>query len=233
MARQNHGPLSRAKGKLGGVVYQQYEGMQISREYQPVVKNPQTTKQTENRAKFKLSSQITAEFAKVINTRLAKLSIYKRIRRGASVNAIYSVIDTTTPSSPMALVANVISAINAKSSADLVGPSINNDQDNWTIECAAGDTVIYTVVYYDKTDGHVVSQLTESYTSDGSAKNLDLASGYNAIVMATSTKALTEDGRATISNIAGLNDGWENAIARGVNAGDLAIGYLDGIFIAG
>ena len=110
MARQNHGPLSRAKGKLGGVVYQQYEGMQISREYQPVVKNPQTTKQVENRAKFKLSSQITAQFFDVLNIRLAKLSIYTRKRRGASVNSIIKTITTSNPNTPQALVADVVAA---------------------------------------------------------------------------------------------------------------------------
>jgi len=233
MARQNHGPLSRAKGKLGGVVYQQYEGMQISREYQPVVKNPQTTKQVENRAKFKLASQITAEFAKVINVRLSKLSIYKRIRRGASVNAIYGVINTTTPENPQALLAIVIAAINAKSQNDFEAPSINSDEGNWSIEAAAGRIVIYTIAAYDTTDGKLFGTRTETYTSDGAAKTIDLPSGYNCVVMATATEATTEAGRATISNITSIENGWENAIARGVNAGDLTIGALAGEFIPG
>lgn len=233
MARQNHGPLSRAKGKLGGVVYQQYEGMQISREYQPVVKNPQTTKQTENRAKFKLASQITAEFSKVINTRLAKLSIYKRIRRGASVNAIYGVVDTTTPANPKALVAGVVAAINAKSQNDYEAPSINSDSGNWSIFDAQGRTVVYTIAAYDMTDGKLIATRTETYTSTGAEKQLMLPEGCHCVVMVTSTEALTEAGRATISNITNIENGWENAIARGVSAGDLAIGALAGEYIPG
>lgn len=233
MARQNHGPLSRAKGKLGGVVYQQYEGMQISREYQPVVKNPQTTKQTENRAKFKLSSQITAEFSKVINVRLSKLSIYKRIRRGASVSAIYGVVNTTTPANPQALVANVVAAINAKSQNDFEAPSINSDGGNWSIFAATGRTVIYTIAAYDMTDGKLFGTQTETYTSTGAEKTLNIPAGYNCVVMATATEATTEEGRATISNITSIENGWENAIARGVSAGDLTISALAGEFIPG
>lgn len=233
MARQNHGPLSRAKGKLGGVVYQQYEGLQVAREYQPVVKNPQSEKQVQNRAKFKLASQITAEFAKVINARLAKLSIYKRARRGISVNAIYGAVVTTTPATPKVLVSNVVAAINAKSSHDLPAPSINSDQGAYSVFAPAGETVIYTIAAYNKTDGKLFGTRTESYLSAGTDKNLDLPAGYNCVVMAVSTQALTEEGRASISNITGINDGWENIITRGVSAGDLAISDIAGEYILG
>lgn len=233
MARQNHGPLSRAKGKLGGVVYQQYEGMQISREYQPVVKNPQTKKQTENRAKFKLASQITAEFSQVINTRLAKMSIYKRILRGASVNAIYGVVDITDRATPKALVSSVVAAINAKSQNDFEAPSINSDGGNWSIFAAQGQIVIYTIAFYDMTDGKLYTSKTDTYASTGEEKPLVIPAGYHCVVMATATLPLTEAGRATISNITSVNNGWQNAIARGVSTGDLAIGALAGEYIPG
>lgn len=230
MARQNHGPLSRAKGKLGGVVYQQYEGMQISREYQPVVKNPQTTKQTENRAKFKLSSQIVAQFKDVLNLRLAGLSTYTRERRGASVNAIYKVVATTTPANPQALVANVVSAINAKNVVSTPAPAINITGNGVQIEIATGYTVTFTVAYYDKDDGHLIAVTTETYTSSGDPKNVNTTPDARHIIMAVAYRALTDQGRADISNAIAKNDGWENAITRSIAAGDVETTNMEGVY---
>lgn len=231
MARQNHGPLSRAKGKLGGVVYQQYEGMQISREYQPVVKNPQTEKQTTNRAKFKLASQLVSQFSNTFNARLAKLSIYTRIRRGASVNAIYNVVRTSTPDAPDALVNDVIAALNAKSVSGIAGPTIGNVSDNaTTIIAPDGDTVVYTAVQYD-VNGAPLSIEQNEYESDGTAKNVDVfstADTENAVVMAVSFHALTEAGRAIISNIHGEDTAWMISISRGIAAGDIEVSNLTG-----
>lgn len=227
MARQNHGPLSRAKGKLGGVVYQQYEGMQISREYQPVVKNPQTTKQVENRAKFKMASQIVAEFSEVLNARLSNLSIYTRMRRGSAVNAIYGVIDTTTPQNPQALVNDVTSAINAKSVSGISNITLNDVSLRFELVVPTGYTVIYTQCGYD-TNGLLAKRETETYESDGTAKNVDFLGSKTDIIMAVAVRALTDAGRATISNIsvgAGIN-GWINAISRGVAAGDIEISNM-------
>ncbi|MBQ5896234.1 MAG: hypothetical protein IIW75_06690 [Bacteroidaceae bacterium] len=228
MARQNHGPLSRAKGKLGGVVYQQYEGMQISREYQPVVKNPQTTKQVENRAKFKLSSQIVAQFKDVLNIRLAGLSIYTRMRRAASVNAIYKIVTTATPSTPSALVSSVVAAINAKNVSSIIAPAINHSGSGLSIEMDSGFTVTYTVAGYDKTTGELISVRTETYTSTGAAKEVELMSDGRNVVMAVAYRALTESGRATISNATADNSAWQNEIARSVAAGDIETSNLAG-----
>lgn len=230
MARQNHGPLSRAKGKLGGVVYQQYEGMQISREYQPVVKNPQTTKQVENRAKFKLSSQIVAQFMSVISVRFAHLSIYERMRRAAAVNAIYGVIGTNTPASPEALVADVTAALNAKSMSTMQGPDLGAfDRGSVTITAADGDTCTYVCASYDS-DGNVIKIEGETYKSSGAAKMVNIGMDTSsAVLMAVSFHALTEEGAATISNLHGSSTGWQNTIARGVANGDIEISNISAV----
>lgn len=236
MARQNHGPLSRAKGKLGGVVYQQYEGMQISREYQPVVKNPQTSKQMLNRSKFKLASQITAEFFYVINHRLAKLSIYTRMRRAAAVNALYFAVTGTQPDEPELLVASAISALNAKSIQDFAAPTIDTaTQGEAKVTAASGDTVFATVVSYDG-DGNRASKMDETYTSDGTAKSF-MASTETNVLMAVALRATTDAGRATLTNTVlsaegSATDAWMLDIERGVAAGDILVSGLAGTFFS-
>ena len=228
MARQNHGPLSRAKGKLGGVVYQQYEGMQISREYQPVVKNPQTDKQTENRAKFKLSSQVVAQFKDVISARLSKLSIYERMRRAAAVNAIFNSVSTSTPSSPQALVTSVVNALNAKSISAYTAPLIEINQDgDFQITAANGNQVVVDIATYDATSGELTDLYTETYTSNATAKIFPGAEvGERIVLMAVGLIATTEAGRATISNVTNTATGWQNVIARAVAAGDVEVSNI-------
>lgn len=52
----------KARGKVGSIVYAISAGQQIAREYQPVVANPSTTPQVENRSKLKLMSQLAAAY---------------------------------------------------------------------------------------------------------------------------------------------------------------------------
>lgn len=232
MARQNHGPLSRAKGKLGGVVYQQYEGMQISREYQPVVKNPQTAKQTENRAKFKLSSQIVAQFKEVFNARLSKLSIYTRMRRATAVNAIYATVDDGTPDTPQALINSVVAAINAKSMSAKAAPNFNFADSELRVNAPNGDTVLYVVCSYDATKGELTGRTMSSFESAGTAQVVTSQTPDRQIVMAVALTPNTEDGRASISNITATATSWENEIARSVVAGDLEVSNMSSYVLA-
>lgn len=59
-------PLSKGSGKLGATVYAVNSGVQIAREYQPKVTNPNTEAQQDTRARFKLMSQLSAVMAPVI-----------------------------------------------------------------------------------------------------------------------------------------------------------------------
>lgn len=90
MARFNHSPLTRAVNKLGGIVFQQYDGMQIGREYQPNVKNPRTVAQTENRMRFKLASQLNALLAPLTDIIQKANGIqYERFQRGENLRLLY------------------------------------------------------------------------------------------------------------------------------------------------
>ena len=53
-------------GKLGSSVFSVSAGTQIVRQYQPIVTNPSTAQQVNNRARLKLMSQLSAVFADVI-----------------------------------------------------------------------------------------------------------------------------------------------------------------------
>lgn len=55
-----------AKGKVGSMVYSNVGGQMIARSYNPYVSNPNTVAQTNQRASFKLLSQIAAVMAPVI-----------------------------------------------------------------------------------------------------------------------------------------------------------------------
>lgn len=59
-------PLSKGSGKLGATVFAVNSGVQIAREYQPKVTNPNTEAQQDTRARFKLMSQLSAIMAPVI-----------------------------------------------------------------------------------------------------------------------------------------------------------------------
>lgn len=228
MARQNHGPLSRAKGKLGGVVYQQYEGMQISREYQPVVKNPQTTKQVENRLRFKTASQILASFSDVINVRLANYSIYTRKRRSAAVSRIFHV-GTFSGQTLTEEISDVCATLNSISMPTAEAPVLTKTQDGFSIVAPDEAIVVYDVVSYDS-NGNFKNRVTESYTSDGTAKAVTptLGSAETATIMVVASTPLTEAGRAFYFNVAQTANGWQNAWERAINAGDMSISDIVG-----
>lgn len=61
-----HGITGTGSGKLGSSVFSVTAGEQVVRQYQPVVTNPSTESQVNNRARLKLLSQLSAVMADVI-----------------------------------------------------------------------------------------------------------------------------------------------------------------------
>lgn len=61
-----HGFVGTGSGKLGASVFSVNSGAQIVRQYQPVVANPSTSAQVDQRARMKLMSQVAAALAPVI-----------------------------------------------------------------------------------------------------------------------------------------------------------------------
>lgn len=231
MARQNHGPLSRAKGKLGGVVYQQYEGMQISREYQPVVKNPQSEKQVENRADFKLASQTVALYKEVINARLGKFSIYIRVRRGAALEALKRIAADNGSGQREINFDQAIAAINAKSLTEFAAPTIaaNNGSINVT---APADAVILGVIAGFNGNGEYVGRKVISGVSEGSAIRFEIPADYiMAKAMVVYTIPTEEDGRAFYDNIQDPEAAFRLDFGRLVSTGDLNISDIAGVSV--
>lgn len=63
---KQYGLLGKGTGKLGSSVFAISGGEQIVREYNPKVSNPNTSLQVEQRAKFKLLSQLAADLAIIL-----------------------------------------------------------------------------------------------------------------------------------------------------------------------
>lgn len=223
MARQNHGPLSRAKGKLGGIVYQQYEGMQISREYQPNVKNPQSEKQVENRADFKLASQTVAMFKEVINARLGKLSNYTRTRRGAALEALKRIAKDSGDGAREINFSQAVSAINAKSLTEYGAPTVVVNQRNFNVT-APGDSEILGVIAGFENNGNFIGRKVVSESGTGAAVQFAIPNDYEvAKAMFVYTLPQTEEGRAIYENINDPADILMLDIIRLISAGDAAI----------
>lgn len=201
MSRMNHGPLTKTKGKLGGVVFQQYEGMQVAREYQPVVKNPQSTAQVETRAKFKNSSQMLALFKEAITLRLAKVSIYTRQRRAAAMNILYRQASMTGEDSAKITFNDAVSALNAKTLTELAAPITTHATTNFSVTAPSGGVILGCIVGFDA-DGNFKDRKVVSAISEGSAVTFpDLTDVTTQRAMFVYTLATTEDGRAIYENI--------------------------------
>lgn len=229
MARQNHGPLSRAKGKLGGVVYQQYEGMQISREYQPNVKNPQSEKQVENRADFKLASQAVAMFKEVINARLGKLSIYTRTRRGAALEALKRIAVDNGSGQREISFAQAISVLNAKSLTEYGAPTVEENSGSLKVTAPADSAILGVIAGFD-TNGVYVGRKVVTGAGTGAPVNFNIPSDYNMsksmfVYMVTPE----EEGKAIYDNIEDPEAALRLDVARLVSAGELAISDIAGI----
>lgn len=66
------GLTGKMSGKMGSVVFRVREGEQIVTQYNPIVKNPNTTAQSTQRVAFKLMSQVAAAMASAIINRPAR-----------------------------------------------------------------------------------------------------------------------------------------------------------------
>lgn len=80
MAKMN-GLVGGLSGKMGNAVFRQRSGQQIVAQYQPVVRNPRSAAQSDQRARFKLMSQLAAVVADGLG---GTMSVLSRPERGAS-----------------------------------------------------------------------------------------------------------------------------------------------------
>lgn len=234
MAKLNHVLFGQAKGKVGGMVLQRYEGMNIAREKPITVKNPQSDKQVTQRAKFKLASQIVANFKETISVRLTELSIYERARRAGAIKAIIAAINTSTPLTPATSFTNTANAINALRTSGLGTPTISQGEDAFSVVIPDGAFGVITMCSYDGS-GNLMAKSVETYTSDGTAKQVSYSdTSAIDVVMVCYTEANTEEGRATISNlnVPSTGSNFQNTISRAIAAGDLEVSDMAVAYLA-
>lgn len=232
MAKFNGGIFSKAKGKLAGVVFQQYEGMQVGKEYQPNVKNPNSKKQVESRAAFKLASQLVALYQFVMLIAAANISRHIRTIRGRLVNVIRRNVDSQNPENPSITLAVATSAVNGiHAIANIPAPVIAGTQiSGATITATLGDIVRYTIVAYDG-NSNILGTAQEEYTSAATPHNIQAPLTVETPrfydVMAVAMRAMTDNGAAIYNNIGiSLADGYNLDAARLVAAGDVEVSHV-------
>lgn len=197
--------MSKLKGKLAGVVFQQYEGLNVAKEYQPNVKNPGTQGQVANRAKFKLASQIVAVFQDVMLLAAANVSPYVRLVRGALVRVIRSAADYASGKASVSVSAleNAVNSLNFNT--PVARPIVNGrDISAATISATVGDVVRYTCVAVDA-EGNIIGSVTKSFTATDTPEQVQAplisgtASSYR--IAAVAMREITEDGYALYGNL--------------------------------
>jgi hypothetical protein len=227
MAKFNGGVFSKAKGKLAGVVFQQYEGMQVGKEYQPNVKNPQTTAQVNSRAAFKLVSQFVALYKQVLILAAATVSRYERAIRGELIKrlrreVVFGLDDAELKLANAAAAVNSIQLTTPIPAPVIAGANISAA----TINATNGDRIEYDIVAYDE-NMNILGSSHETLTSTGVAQaiiaplTVDTPHAYDVIAVAT--RALTEEGEAYYLNI---DAGYSVAEARLVTTGDIAVSHV-------
>lgn len=232
MAKFNHGILSKTKGKLGGIVFQQYEGMQIGKEYQPNVKNPNSSGQIDIRARFKAVSQFIALWSRILTLRVASVSPYTRTKRGRLVKDLLPVA-IKTGNDVQILLGNAEIQLNSVAHTTDVALAVAGTPANFTVTptftTTDSITIITRIVGFDA-QGQVIGQndiVTTSPTS-GTAINIPLplvsgeATRYD--IMSIAMVAVTENGNTTygnlIANSATTNE-YTTTLSLLVSAGDV------------
>lgn len=222
MARLNGGLMSKLKGKLAGVVFQQYEGLNVAKEYQPNVKNPSSQAQVVNRAKFKGASQMVALFGSIFGIALASISPYIRTLRGMAVKALRSAFLWNDESKKASITPTAAAAaINAIANNGLVPAPVIAGATiaNLTLSAEPDDNVFYRIVAYDGS-GATIGVGEESFVASSEPEHVlaprtsGTPSGYT--IAAVATRAVDGVGNPNYSN---LQDASSIEVIRAANAG--------------
>lgn len=229
MAKFNGGVFSKAKGKLAGIVFQQYEGLQVGKEYQPNVKNPSTANQVAARAKFKAASQLVATFSDVFMISISSLSRYSRTLRGSLVRVLTRTFtwddtnDTATISADQVAAAVNGLVYNTPIPAPVItGSNISNS----TITATVGDTVRYQISAFDR-DGHIIGSADETFVATSTPESITapvvIGTPFGYTIAAVAMRAVTNEGNAIYGN---LYNATTLEVMYGVSEGDLQSSHV-------
>lgn len=229
MARLNGGLYSKLKGKLAGTVFQQYEGMNVVKEYQPTVKNPSTSKQVENRAKFKAASQLVAVFADIFMISIAKISSYQRNLRGSLVRVLTRTFQWNESTDAAEIAENAVaSAVNGLTfNPPIPAPVLSGTTiGQATISATEGDTVKYKIVAYDR-DGLTLGTAERTFEATSTPETiqapLTATTPFGYTIAAVATRLATDEGNASYGNL--VNCDMLN-VFYGVSAGDILASHI-------
>lgn len=234
MAKFNGGIFSKLKGKLAGVVFQQYEGMQVGKEYQPNVKNPNTDKQIAVRAAFKLASQLMAIYEYIMLPAAAKVSTYARMVRGRVVATLRYAIGTDGGANPTIQLADVAAAVNTiQATTPVIAPTISGANiGEATISATVDDVVRYSIVAYDESNnilGTKEVQFTATASPESIQAPLTATTPHAYDIMAVALRSSNENGNAIYGNI---NSKYTLTVVRLVNSGDVEVSHIASATIA-
>lgn len=97
------GITGKVSGKMGAAVFRVREGQQVVTQYNPIVKNPNTTGQQSQRAKFKLMSQLAAVMAPAMGSFIIKVRKEggKQSQRNAFTQANFPLVEVTSDNQEM------------------------------------------------------------------------------------------------------------------------------------
>lgn len=190
-------------GKLGAAVYAVRNGEQISRQYQPIVANPQTAGQIAARAKLKMLSQLSAVMADVLGFKKnGSVSARNMFVKKNYQKATYSTSDTKATLDMLTL--------------DLTGSSIgipnleiSRLQNTISMNLASSDQNIDKVVYvflfvedgvsYTTASSIVVDDPSANYTFPTGEVNLPAR--FNGYAYAYGVKFVNEAARVRYENL--------------------------------
>lgn len=221
--------MSKLKGKLAGVVFQQYEGLNVAKEYQPNVKNPSTSAQVISRAKFKAASQLVATFAEIFMISIARLSTYPRTLRGALVRVLRREFQWNDSSETAEVSAGqVAGAVNGLVfNPPIPAPVISGAViASATISATEGDTIRYRIVAYDR-DGRTLGTADETFEATSTPENvrapLTATTPYGYTIAAVATRVATDEGHAIYGNLTNCS---MLDVTYGVSNGDILSSHV-------
>lgn len=229
MARFNGGVFSKLKGKLAGIVFQQYEGIQVGKEYQPNVKNPNSDAQVANRARFKGASQLLAVNASVLMAAASKVSSYDRMVRGKLIDVLFKAFEWDDETKSATIDSDrYVAAVNSLNlNPSIPAPVLNGVSiSEATIQATEGDTIRYTISALDS-DGNLLGSNTVTLTAGAQPASIQapliVGTPNSYDVVAVAMRSNTENGMAIYSNIEDLRGIY---VTRAINAGDIMVSHI-------
>lgn len=202
-------------GKLAGAVYSQRYGETIIREYKPTIANPNTKAQVDQRAKFKLLSQLAAVLAPALyfqrNKGVSPRNLF--VKNGqplVSINDNEASIDMLSLQLGRGVLARLTTPVLAERTATVSGATLA-DVDEVVFVCVTmtqgAPTILREVISVEPTGTGLSRTATASFTNVGGFGNTEIVYAYGIRFNDAGAKARYEN------EVGKLSTGWVSALA--------------------